>query len=149
MPLTSDQHRAIAVETFNRTWDLLEAEPGPERDQELLSTVLASHYHWRIAGEPRNFAISDWQVSRAFSAVGDAAQATAWGLACLDLIESHDLGAFLLGSAHEALARAALTGGDTRERDRYLALADQALAAITDDEEREVLEADLQDLRGA
>jgi hypothetical protein len=143
MPMTPKLHRSLAAETFNQTWTLLESARSPQRDRDALTAALASRYHWRIAGSPRNRAISDWLVSRVFSSLGEAPQARLWAHAALEAVEEHDLGPFLEGSVHEALARAAAIGGDSTTRDRHLAAARDALELVTDDEEREVLAADI------
>jgi hypothetical protein len=60
-------------------------------------------------------------------------------------VSEHDLGAFLEGSAHEALARAAAAAGDAGRRDRHLAEARRLLDLVDDEAEREVLAADIED----
>ena len=37
---------------------------------EMLTAAFASRYHWREIGEPKNFSVSDWQVSRVAAVLG-------------------------------------------------------------------------------
>ena len=92
-------HRWMAVELFNRTWRLLESERGPDEDRELLASALASWLHWRRVGEPANFAVSDWQVARVCTVLGDTARAEEYAWSSLRVAQDHHLGAFYVGYA--------------------------------------------------
>ncbi len=140
-------HRAIAVETFNETWALLERDDRTtEDDLDMVGLTLTSRYHWRLAGDPRNHAMSDWQASRVFASIGEAELARAFADAAIDRCAEHELDAFMTGFAEEALARALLVGGDKRGARAVLERARHLEAAIDDDEERAALTADLDDL---
>ena len=60
---------------------------------------------------------------------------------CPHLIDQ--IGDWDLGFAYEALARASAVAGDEPERERYLQLAREAAEQIAEDEDRELLLADL------
>lgn len=142
--VTTDAHMSHGKQLFNRTWELLDMEDRtPDQDAEMATAALASRYHWRQVGEARNFAISDWQASRVFSTLGAAEVATTFGRLCLRLCEDNSLGPFLTGSAHEALARSARLAGNKIEFETHLELAKKLLARVEDDEERELLSADI------
>jgi hypothetical protein len=142
-------HRHFGVELFNRTWDLLDtADRTTDQDAELLAAALGSRHHWRQVGEPKNFAISDWQVSRVFAVSGAADLARAFAAQSLQLCHEHDLSAFLHGYAYEGLARAALVGGDEATALAHIASARRFAADVTDDEDRTLLERDLDELEG-
>jgi hypothetical protein len=65
-------HRKMAAECFNKTWGYLEKKDRtPNDDQSMLNTAHSSRYHWSFAGEARNFAIGDWQISRVYSALNE------------------------------------------------------------------------------
>lgn len=140
-------HRAIAVATYNGTWELIDRDDrSVVDDHEMVSRALTSRYHWRLAGDARNHAISDWQVSRVFSLLGEPTLARSFADAAIDLCQAHDLDAFVTGCAEEALARALLVGGDQRAARQVLSSARRVHATLTDDEERSVLGADLDEL---
>jgi len=144
LALDPETHRRLGASLFNGTWTLLEAE-GRTRDQDdaMIHMAHASAHHWRQAGAPENFARSEWQCSRVYVMLGRAEPALWHARRCLEICEEHGIGDWDLGFAYEALARAHAVAGDEGERDRYLALAREASAAIAEEEDRELLLADL------
>ena len=48
--VTPATHRALAVDLFNRAWDLLEGPRSPADDRVMLATALASRLHWTGIG---------------------------------------------------------------------------------------------------
>jgi hypothetical protein len=62
---------------------------------------------------------------------------------CLEICEENGIGDWDLAFAFEALARASRVAGDQAGRDRYLAQARYAATQIKEDEDRQLLEADL------
>jgi hypothetical protein len=66
-------HRAVAVETYNRCWDLLEKEQrSTDDDVDLLTCAFASRHHWRIVGGAPQAITADWMISRAAAEIGNA-----------------------------------------------------------------------------
>jgi hypothetical protein len=142
-------HRHFGVALFNQTWDLLDsADRSTDDDAEMLAAALGSRHHWRQIGEPKNFAISDWQVSRVFAVTGAGDLARSFASQSLALCEIHDLGPFLAGYAHEGLARAALVDGDEATALEHLAQARSLAVQVADKESRALLEADVTELEG-
>lgn len=87
-------------------------------------------------------------ADRAVYATLERAEASRFHAAeALRLAEAHSLGAFLVASAHEGLARAAMVARDTAAFDAHVAAAERAGAAITDDGDREVWRADMESLK--
>lgn len=143
------RHRAMAVELYNHTWKLLD-EPNrtPAQDREMMGAAFGSLYHWSMVGDERNFAISDWQVARVLATVGQPDLAQQFADQALRRAVDENLGPFLVGCGHEVLARVAAAKGDDDARENHLARADDILSFIEDEEERGVLQADLDSLRG-
>lgn len=140
-------HRHFGVGLFNQTWDLLDtADRTTDQDAEMLAAALGSRHHWRQIGEPKNFAISDWQVSRVFAVTGAGGLARAFALQSAALCEEHDLGPYLLGYAYEGLARAALVDGDETTALDQVAAARELAAQVDDEASRALLDADLDEL---
>lgn len=138
---------ALAPRAFNHTWDLLDAESlTREQEEEMLSASFAQRYHWYQVGEPRNWAIADWQVSRVAAVLGYADLAARFGERSLEIATEHHLDPFVAGFAHEAIARAAAEVDDIETFTEHLELAKSLLAEISDPEERETLEADLAEM---
>ncbi|MEX0863439.1 MAG: hypothetical protein WD269_01025 [Acidimicrobiia bacterium] len=140
-------HRSLAPLAFNRAWELLDADNlTREQEEEMLSSAFAQRYHWYVVGEPRNWAIADWQVSRVAAVLGYAELAARFGERSLEIATEHGLDPFVVGFAHEAIARAAAEVDDIETFTEHLELAKSMLAEIDDPEDRETLEADLAEM---
>ncbi len=142
-------HRRLAVSLFNRTWELLDQDVRSHGERaEMLTAAFGSRYHWREIGEPRNFAVSDWQVSRVAAVLGYPDLAEEYGQRSLEEASRHRLGAFYEGYAHEALARAARLAGNRDLKRKHLDIAFELLDQIEESGERDLLAPDLAELRG-
>jgi hypothetical protein len=140
-------HREFAPTAFNNTWTLLDkTERTREQEEEMLASTFAQRYHWYSVGEPKNWAIADWQVSRVAAVLGYAELSRRFGERSLELAEEHNLGPFVKGFAHEAIARAAADVDDVETFTEHLEMAKAALPEIEDSHEREVLQADLTEM---
>ncbi len=145
---SADVHRAMAVQLFNQTWALLdELHRTPAQDRQMLGAALGSYYHWTVVGDERNWAVADWQVARVLTAVGQPDLAQQFADQALRRAVDDNLGPFLVACGHEVLARVAATKGDDEARDNHLARAQDLLSVISDEDERNVLRADLDSLR--
>lgn len=137
-------HQRLATGFFNDAWALMvmPSRTAEETDA-MIGLAQASRHHWSIAGGAREAAIGHWQCARVYALAGLADSAAYHASRSLEIGEREHLGAFLVGAAHEACARAAATRGDGTARDWHLARARTQAAAIADSEERQVLEADI------
>ncbi len=142
-------HRQLAVSLFNRTWELLDRDSRSHEERaEMLTAAFASRHHWREIGEPRNFAISDWQVSRVAAILGYPDLADEYGQRSLETASKYRLGPFYEGYAHEALARAARLAGNRDLKKKHLEIAYELLEQVEESGERDLLAPDLAELRG-
>jgi len=116
----------------------------------MLLLACASLWHWtqRDDAGPLNLSIGTWQVSRAHALAGDATAARLFAERCLEVSVRAELPPFYLGYAHEALARSALVAGEEAAAREQLGSAREALSAVTDEESRAMLAADLTNLEG-
>ena len=139
--------KALAPRAFNRTWELLDAEElTREQEEEMLASTFAQRYLWYRVGDLRNLAIADWQVSRVAAVLGYAELARRFGERSLDVSIENSLDPFVTGFAHEAIARAAADVDDVDTFTEHIAAARALLAEIEDDDERDVLAADLAEM---
>jgi DNA-binding transcriptional MerR regulator len=144
--LDPESQRALAAGLFNRSWDLLEIEDRTARqDAELIDTAHASAWHWRQVGTAANEARGHWMLARVYSVLGHGAEAVYHAKLAnevLDLggegIEDWDRPA-----AAEAMARALVAAGDLAAAAEWKARAAELLQAVTDAEDRSVVEGDL------
>jgi hypothetical protein len=135
-------HRALAVGYFNAAWDLIDLpDRTPAQDREMVALASASRQHWTEAGgTAKNLAVSDWQVAHAASLAGFSDLALAFARAAVERTETaEDCPDWMLASAYEGLARAHAAAGDTAEYTRAAARAAELLAAVTEDEERDLI----------
>lgn len=144
-------HRAIAVDLNNAIWarldadDVTEASPPDERE-ELLYAAYASTHHWLAVGTVANHARGEHLISRVAARIGDADRALHHALRCLALVEANpkDTEDWDLAFALEATARAYAASGDHRAASATIARARQAAAAISDPEDRQIVESELE-----
>ena len=139
--------RKLAARLFNRVWELLDTADRDEgADEEMLHAAHASRYHWGQAGEPVNWARGEWQCSRVYATLTRAEPALHHARRCLQLAQEHELSAFDIGAAHEAIARAAKAADLADHAALHAQLALAAAETLTDPEERQVLLADIASL---
>lgn len=143
-------HRQLGVDLYNSTWTLLEKENRTRADDdEMLNATHASAYHWSRAGAgPDHAARSQWQISRVNAVLGRGEAAVYHAERCLEHCTENGIGDWDLASAYEALARAHRAAGNDGEYRRNLELGRKALAQIADEEDREHIAKDLDELAG-
>jgi hypothetical protein len=148
--VTPEEHRRLGVELYNGTWELIERQDRtPDEDDEMLHRAHASAYHWLQAPHTAaNRARSHWLCSRVHVLAGQPEGALYHARRCLELVEANpaEIEDWDLAGAHEALARAHLTAGETDEARRHYDLARAETAKIADREDAEHIEADLDSL---
>jgi DNA-binding transcriptional MerR regulator len=153
MPNTSftldpDDERRLAATLFNRVWELLEKPDRSTADDDtMLHAAHASRHHWGVVGTPLHWARGEWQCARVYSVLERFEPAMHHAQRCLELATENDLGAFDVGVAHEAIARAYHVTGDASKVASHVALAENEAAKITDAEDRKILLDDLESLR--
>jgi hypothetical protein len=136
--------RQFAAALFNRTWDLLDKpERTDEDDDELLAAAFGSRFFWGRVGDASNRAVGDGQIARVCAELGRADLAVRFASKGLAAVEAEGYTDFRLASAYEVMARAHACAGNVAERDRFVALATDAIAALEDPEDREIIEGQL------
>jgi len=136
--MTEEQfHKKMAVDLFNRTWDLLDkSERTPEENDELVHAGHASRYHWGKVGKPLNLARGEQQLSHIYAVLKRAEPALYHGQRALEICQANGIADFDIAFAYEALARANAVAGNQPERDRYVELARAAADGIAKEDDR-------------
>jgi hypothetical protein len=140
-------HRRLGIDLFNGTWRLIELDARtPEQVDAMIHAAHASRHHWAESGGTQaHLARGEWQCARVYATLGRAEPALWHARRCLELCEAGGDGFedWDLAAAHEAMARALLVGGEREEAGRHARLAREVLAAVEDEEDRQIVAADL------
>ncbi len=143
-------HKYFSAECFNRAWDYIDKPVRKSNEGDLmLQLSMASLWHWtqRTDHTATNLSVGYWQVSRVYALLRQADQARHYGQRCLEAAQGEDVEPFYRGYAYEALARAELVADNEDGMEKYLILAHQAAASITDPKEKKLLLKDLASIR--
>ena len=139
--------RLLAAQLFNETWRLLELE-GRSRDDDdrMIHTAHASRCHWgQVPGvTPAHLARGEWQVSRVYAVLGRPEPALHHAGRVLDICRENGIGDWDLAFGYEALARAFAVAADPETARKWTDQALAAAAAIAEDEDRDLVLADLE-----
>jgi hypothetical protein len=143
----AEAHRHFAIKFNGETWDLLEkADRTREDDDLLVLSAFASLRHWLEAGTGVHHQRGEWLIARVYSVLGQSEGALYHARRCLELTEQHagEMADFDRAYAYEAVARANAIAGDWEQARSYLAQAEEAGAAIADEQSKAIFDADLQ-----
>ena len=141
-------HRELAVELFNKTWDLMDKEDRTAEDTDhMIHAAHASRYHWGVVGEPLHWQRGEWQVSRVYAVAGHPESCLYHAQRCMVITETYAIGGFDLAFAHEALARAFSLLGDAEKMDKHLALGKEAAENVQDKDDREYCLSELDNIK--
>jgi hypothetical protein len=142
-------HRRLAVDLFNRSWQLLEKDGRTqEEDDELIHVVHAARYHWGEIGTHAQLARGENQCARVYAALGRPEAALYHAQRSIDLVRAGGDGFedWDLATALEVVARANLAAGNRAEAEHYAQLARAELDAIADPDDRAIIEGQLAEL---
>lgn len=142
-----ETHQALAIETFNLTWDLIDqAEKSPAEIDRMINAAHTSRFHWEVAGTPVNIARGEWLISRVYALLDRVEPCLYHANRCLKSTLENDLKDFDLAFAYEAMARACNLAGDEVETAKYMSLAEEAGAKITESGDRDYFFSELQSI---
>lgn len=140
-------HTYFSAQCFNKAWDLIDqADRTPEENEQMLLLSEAALWHWtqRPDCTGKNLSIGYWQMSRIYTLLKDAANARQAAQRCLEKTPENE--PFLMGYAHEALARAELEAGNLESAKRLYVKAAGYAEQIPVKDDQELLLMDLQEL---
>ena len=141
-------HKKFAAAAFNYAWDLIDLKARTDDDvHQMLDAAHASSWHWRHRDDAtaQNRSIADWQLSRVHALAGNGAMALDYGN--LSLVTASETGLpFYISYAYEAIARANWVLGDLDDARIALAAAEEQLQLITADDEKALLQPDLDEI---
>jgi hypothetical protein len=138
--------RELAVQLYNRCWELLETPRDERDDVELLTAAFSSRYHWLSGGASEQWIVSDWMVARAAAAVGNGELALLFAKRAHGAAQESESPDWLEASTAEGVARAYAALGDAEEFNHWSALATRLIGAIADPEDQSLIASQLADL---
>ena len=142
----AEAHRYFAQECNQHVWALVaKADRTPDEDAEMLDAAHASLFHWRYAGTGVHQQRGEWLISHVNALLGLGESALRHAERCLALTATHqgEMQDFDLAYAYLGMARAHAILDHTADAHKYLALAEEAGMAITDEEDRTIFTSDL------
>jgi hypothetical protein len=141
-------HKHFSVDCFNKTWNNMgkNGDRSAEENMEMLHTAIASLWHWRQREDVthENLSVGYWQVSRVYCLIQQPNNARRYGL--MSLQYAKDLSPFFKGYAYETLARAEMIANKRFIMLTHLERAREMLELIEDDEYRQLLAKDLENI---
>ncbi len=139
-------HNYFSADCFNKTWENMDKDEdrSTEETMEMLHTAIASLWHWgqRKDVTHEKLSVGYWQVSRVYCLIGQPNNARRYGM--LSLQHAKDLLPFFKGYAYETLARAEMLANKRHIMLTQLEKAREMLEQIEDEEDRQLLEKDLE-----
>jgi hypothetical protein len=149
----TEAHRYFAIQFNSETWNLLEkAGRTKDEDERMVYAAFASCRHWLEAGTAAHHQRGEWLIARVYAVLGQDRAALRHAERCLALTEQYtgEMQDFDWAYAYEAMARANAIAGNPEEAGKYLALAEEAGAAIADEQSKKIFVSDLKsgDWRG-
>jgi len=104
----------------------------------MLNLAHASRYHWSFAGTPRNLAVGNWQISRAYAALNQSDLSLRFAKASLEIGEKNKLLDVII-TAYEAMARAYATAKNYQLAREFIDKAKSYLhTSVLDEKDRGV-----------
>jgi len=146
--LDAATHRRLGVDLFNHTWTLIEkADRTPAETDEMIHAAHASRYHWSKAGTTANLGRGEWQCSRVYATLGRGEPAVWHARRCVEYSEAAaavgEAESWDVPSSYEAMARALAVAGERAAAEEWRSRARAAVAAISEPEDRQIIEQDL------
>ena len=133
-------HRYFAIECNNRAWDLTTASRNAHDDDEMLNAAHASAFHWQIAGNELNHMRATMLLAEVHALRGLGRTALAYATAMRDYFLNRSTPDWEIAFTHTIHAHAAYAAGERDLHRASYASAVEAIAAIANPKEREIVE---------
>ncbi len=142
-------HRKNAVDCFNGTWKLLsKMKRTKAEDLEMIHGAHASRYHWGLAGNAKNLAVGEWQISHVYAVLRRPEPALFHAKESLRLCRENGIRDFPLAYAYEALARASAVAGRKGDARKFIVQALRAGQGIRETDDRKLFLQDIKTVPG-
>ena len=142
-----EAHHYRGIEMNQQVWKLLGQKDRDERDNRRMEHfALASLYHWEQSPKfaPINAQRGHWLLTRVYAVLARSNETLLHAEKCMSLTLELDLKDFDLAYAHEGLARAHASAGNTDKAKEQYRRAVEAGEAIAGDEDKTSFMGDLE-----
>jgi hypothetical protein len=143
LPKQSDPeawHRYFAVECNNRAWALTVQARTPAEDREMLDAAHAAAFHWGHVGTELHHARARMLLAEVHALLGHADTALSYAKEIRAFFLGRQTDDWELAFTHAIYAHAAHSAGDLRTHRAAYLVAEAALAAIADPEDRAIVQ---------
>ena len=134
--MTDIDHKTLAIDLFNQTWDYLDKQRTVEEDFQMVLIAHASCYHWSQCGTELEQARGEWLISRVHAMLKQGDIALWHAQRSLNLCLERGFAGFDLAFGYEAVARAYACLRIEDQMTEALQSAVVAAEAITDENDR-------------
>ena len=142
------EHKSLAVELFNKTWDYLDNQNRNQQDDLLMVTMAhTSLYHWTHVGTPDNLVIGYWQISRVYAVLGLGDSALFFANASMNACHNNLITGFNLAYSYEAIARSYSILKQYVKAREYVEMGFLECEKVVNTEDRAMLVSDLKNIR--
>ena len=131
--MTEVDHKTLAINLFNQTWDYLNKQRTVEEDFQMVMIAHASCYHWSQCGTELEQARGEWLISRVHAVLKQGSIALWHAQRSLQLCLVNGIGGFDLAFGYEAVARAYACLGMRDEMNKAINEARAAAENISDE----------------
>lgn len=131
--MTEVDHKTLAINLFNQTWDYLDKQRTIEEDFQMVMIAHASCYHWSQCGTELEQARGEWLISRVHAVLKQGSIALWHAQRSLQLCLVNGFGGFDLAFGYEAVARAYACLGTRDEMNKAINEARAAAENISDE----------------
>ncbi|MFB1082879.1 hypothetical protein [Jeotgalibacillus sp. JSM ZJ347] len=145
--MNQEDHKKVAVECFNKTWDLIDKEDRTiDETLEMIRLAQTSRYHWGIAGDYVNWSRGDWQIAHAYAKAGNGEQSLIYAQSNERIHQQYGLTGFDEVFVYEALGRAYKLLGDEVQVEQALVKAKALTEKLENEKDRSYLGSQLKEL---
>ena len=132
-------HRYFAMENNNRAWELSGRARSSEEDQEMLNAAHAAALHWSSFGVELNDMRAKMLLAEVHAALSYGRSALALANEIKDYFLAHETPDWEIAFVHTIHAHAAFAQSDFEQHAASHAEAVRSIAAIAEDEDREIV----------
>jgi hypothetical protein len=133
-------HRYFAIECNNRAWALTVQPRTPATDREMLDAAHSAAFHWGQVGTELNHARASMLLAEVHALLGHGETAFSYAAEVRDFFLGRATEDWELAFAHAIYAHAAHAAGDALAHRRAYGEAETALAAISDPEDKAIVQ---------